>query len=133
MAAPIVSGVAALLFQLHPDWTPDQVKSTLIDTARNVSGAVNEVNAAAALGVQSPSSGANAGVAPNHLIDAGTGGIDYTRSSWGRSSWGAAPGSLVAGWARSSWGCTCAGTLNGTLDSTRSSWGASTWLARWDY
>ena len=52
MAAPIVSGVAALLFQLHPDWTPDQVKSTLIDTARNVSGAVNEVNAAAALGVQ---------------------------------------------------------------------------------
>ena len=48
MAAPVVSGVAALLFQQHPDWTPEQVKATLVETARDVSGGVDEVNAAAA-------------------------------------------------------------------------------------
>jgi subtilisin family serine protease len=33
MAAPHVSGVAALLLQLHPSWTPAQVKSALVSTA----------------------------------------------------------------------------------------------------
>ncbi|HOT93554.1 MAG TPA: S8 family serine peptidase, partial [Anaerolineae bacterium] len=33
MAAPHVSGSAALLKQLHPDWTPNQVKSALMSTA----------------------------------------------------------------------------------------------------
>jgi serine protease AprX len=130
MAAPVVAGAAALLFELHPEWTPDQVKSTLIETARDVTGGVDEVNALAAVTVESPSSGADAGIVPNELVNAADGTIDETRSSWGRSSWGNAPGELVAGWARSSWGCTCAGS--GTaVDSTRSSWGSATWLVRW--
>ncbi len=33
MAAPHVSGAATLLKQLHPDWTPDQIKSALMSTA----------------------------------------------------------------------------------------------------
>jgi hypothetical protein len=33
MAAPHVTGSAALLLQLHPGWTPQQVKSALISTA----------------------------------------------------------------------------------------------------
>src|SRR5207302_4201907 len=33
MAAPHVSGAAALLLQLHPGWSPQQVKSALISTA----------------------------------------------------------------------------------------------------
>jgi subtilisin family serine protease len=33
MAAPHVSGAAALLLQLHPDWTPEELKSALITTA----------------------------------------------------------------------------------------------------
>ena len=57
MAAPVVSGVAALLFQQHPDWTPEQVKSTLIETARDVSGGVDEVNAAAALSAEQSRAG----------------------------------------------------------------------------
>jgi serine protease AprX len=132
MAAPVVAGAAALLFELHPDWTPDQVKSSLIETARDVTGGVDELNAAAAVGLDSPYSGANAGIVPNDLVNAADGAIDHTRSSWGRSSWGNASGSLVAGWARSSWGCTCEGSANGVLESTRSSWGSATWLVRWD-
>jgi minor extracellular serine protease Vpr len=33
MATPHVSGAAALLLQLHPSWTPQQVKSALVSTA----------------------------------------------------------------------------------------------------
>ena len=131
MAAPVVAGTAALMFQLHPDWTPDEVKSTLIETARDVSGGVNEVNAAAAVAAESRSSGANAGIVPNDLVNPADGAIDETRSSWGRSSWGNASGTLVADWARSSWGCTCDGSDSGVLESTRSSWGSATWLVRW--
>ena len=106
MAAPVVSGVAALLFQQHPDWTPEQVKATLIETARDVSGGIDEVNAAAALSAEHPAPGTDAGIEPNQLIDKATGEIDYTRSSWGRSSWGRSSWG-GAEWARSSWGCTC--------------------------
>jgi serine protease AprX len=133
MAAPVVSGVAALLFERHPDWTPENVKATLVSTGRDVPGGIDEVNAAAALGAASPSAGTDAGVVRNDLVDAATGDIDSTRSSWGRSSWGAAPGSLVAGWARSSWGCNCAAAAGATTESTRSSWGSASWLVNWDY
>jgi serine protease AprX len=129
MAAPVVSGVAALVFDAHPDWTPDEVKSTIIDTARDVAGGVDEVNAYAAVSAETPSSGANEGIVANDLVDSADGDIDYTRSSWGRSSWGMASGTLSAGWARSSWGCTCSGSDAGGLDQTRSSWGSATWLS----
>lgn len=33
MATPHVAGIAALLLQAHPDWTPDKVKKALIETA----------------------------------------------------------------------------------------------------
>ena len=115
MAAPVVAGVAALMFEAHPEWTPDEAKSTLIETARNVAGGVDEVNSLAAVSTETPYSGVNAGIVPNDLVDSTAGEIDYTRSSWGRSSWGAAPETLAADWARSSWGCTC-GTLGDDRD-----------------
>ncbi|NJE08460.1 alkaline serine protease [Thermococcus sp. M39] len=33
MATPHVAGIAALLLQAHPSWTPDQVKKALVETA----------------------------------------------------------------------------------------------------
>lgn len=53
-ATPLVAGVAALLLEIYPDWTPDQVRSALISTAsRNLNpdnnygwGIVNAASAA---------------------------------------------------------------------------------------
>jgi serine protease AprX len=132
MAAPVVAGVAALLVQAHPDWTPDQIKSTLIATGRDVPGGIDEVNASAAISVSEPASGANAGLVPNELIDPATGNIDETRSSWGRSSWGTPSTPLQAGWANSNWGCVCPGWNDPDDDDTRSSWGSATWLTKWN-
>ncbi|MCG7848779.1 MAG: S8 family serine peptidase [ANME-2 cluster archaeon] len=36
MATPHVSGVAALMLQAHPDWTPDKIKQQLMNTAVDV-------------------------------------------------------------------------------------------------
>src|SRR4051794_15584389 len=61
MATPFVSGVAALLLALHPDWTPAQVRARIEDTATDVGPAGVDprtghgvVDPAAAVGVQAP-------------------------------------------------------------------------------
>jgi subtilisin family serine protease len=132
MAAPVVAGVAALIAEVHPTWTPDQIKSTLIETSRDVpGGGINEVNAAAALAVTEPFSGANEGRTPNSFVDPATGAIDYTRSSWGRSSWGRSEGPLAAGWVDDNFGCVCPGFNDQETENPRSSWGTK-WLVKWN-
>jgi serine protease AprX len=133
MAAPVVSGVAALMLQRHPDWTPDQVKGTILATRRQLPGGVEEVDAQAATTQAAPTTANTTGRAPNDLIDPTTGGIDYARSSWSRSSWSTAPDALAAGWARSSWSCACAPASSAAADATRSSWSRSSWSTRWSY
>jgi subtilisin family serine protease len=133
MAAPVVAGTVALMLQRHPDWTPDQVKSTILATTRKLNSAdVREVNAAAAAYAWEPASGANAGVAPNSLVNAATGDIDYSLSSWSLSSWSQASDPLTAGWALSSWSCTCSAGASGSVDPSLSSWSLSSWSTRWD-
>jgi serine protease AprX len=128
MAAPMVSGVAALILQLHPEWTPDKVKSTIIATGRSLPNAgVPEVNASAAVATSWPASGANAGIVPNRVVDPATGNIDYSLSSWSLSSWS------LSSWSLSSWSCSCPTSTAAAADPTLSSWSLSSWSTRWDY
>jgi serine protease AprX len=129
MAAPIAAGVAALVIQLHPDWTPDQLKTALIRSGRDLPGPIAEVNALAALPFNGRG-GANAGLEPNELVDAATGGIDYTRSTWSRSTWSSAADALQTGWSRSTWSCAC-GSGDGDVSTARSTWSRSTWSTSW--
>jgi serine protease AprX len=134
MAAPVVSGAAALVFELHPDWTPAEVKSALLETTRSVSGtSIGEVDADAAVNVYDPPPSVDPDVAPNDIVDPASGDIDYTRSSWSRSSWSAAPDPLAAVWARSSWSCVCATGPSAPADPSRSSWSRSSWSTKWTY
>jgi serine protease AprX len=133
MSAPVVSGVAALVLERNPNLTPNQVKSLIVRTAHALSGNIAEADADVAVryaaGSNLPS--ANQGLTPNILIDSATGDIDYTKSSWSRSSWGGAPSALTADWARSSWSCDCSTTSTGEIDPTRSSWSRSSWSTSW--
>jgi serine protease AprX len=135
MAAPIVAGAAALVIQRHPDWTPDQVKSTLIASGRRLPNLdAPEVNAAAAVSMNTPASGANAGIAPNKLVDPSTGDIDYSMSSWSMSSWSTASSALSAGFAMSSWSCaSCFVSSGSSVDPSMSSWSMSSWSTSWSY
>jgi serine protease AprX len=116
MAAGVVSGAIATVLQAHPDWTPDQVKATLVKRSRPVTDAPgvisgNEVALDKVLFSSNgtPERAANQGLTPSTLIDPGTGAINATDESWAASSWGA------SSWGASSWGA--------------SSWGASSWGA----
>ncbi len=135
MAAAVVSGLLADVLQVHPSWSPDEVKGALLgpNVATN---SLPEVDAATVAGLQTPPR-ANAGLTPNELIDPTTGGIDYTRSTWSRSTWSTATGSLSADFARSSWSCTCSASLSvtsdsGDVDSSRSTWSRSSWSTHFD-
>jgi serine protease AprX len=119
MSAAVVSGVAALLLEEHPDWSPNQVKGAMMSTLRNVPGAGGTVNAAAAL---DGGGEANAGLEPSSLLVPGSGDIDWTRASFRRASFRDAEGSpLDAGWSMASFRCDCFLLENGEVDPTFSS------------
>ena len=127
MAAPVVSGAVALMLQARPNLTPDQVKTLLEMTDHPVKGsAAGEIDVEHAVFTSAPTTLANAGVAPNLIIQAiNNAGIDV--SQWTRSMWNSATGALAASWARSSWSCVDCSALGNVVDPTRSSWSRSSW------
>ena len=132
MAAPMVAGAAAIGFQLMPSLTPDRIKALLRDSDRPLTDTIDELSLVDASRRFSTDGGrlANQGLTPNDYIDPATGGIDYTRSSWSRSSWSNASDLLRSSWSRSSWSMAPAEQPAGytdTVDPTRSSWSRSSW------
>jgi serine protease AprX len=112
MAAPVVSGAAALLLETDPSLNPDQVKSRLMSTATQLSSSTGtgagEVNVYAA-SQSSSTATANTGLAPSAAltVSGGTTFSTWTSASWGSASWGS------ASWGSASWGS--------------ASWGSSSW------
>lgn len=87
-ASPAVAGIAANLLTLHPDWTPDQVKGALMQTAHplqvanTLSDGVGEVDEEAAAALTSP---VNPNAALNRFVTADAtiaGGKAFDGSAW---------------------------------------------------
>ncbi len=107
-AAPQVAGAAAMILARHPDWTPDQVKGALVDTAGALPAAAQgsvgagELDIAAARRDPNPSN-PNAGV-DQFVTSDGT----FDTSAWQAAAkasvaWGDVAWSDVA-WATVAWG-----------------------------
>jgi serine protease AprX len=147
-AAPVVSGAAAYLLALHPEWTPDQVKGALMLTAKPTPNAaplsegVGEVDVARATGVIAPPNpnvavdaflvpDSNGGATP--VFDAASWGSNaQANASWGTASWGTASWGS-ASWGSASWGTTFWSAASwGTASWGTASWGTSSWgTASW--
>jgi subtilisin family serine protease len=84
-ATPIVSGAAAHVLALHPEYTPDQVKGALMGTARPTAAAdwslgLGEVDAVLAATVDNPPNPNTA--LEQYLATDGTGATVFDASTW---------------------------------------------------
>jgi serine protease AprX len=103
MAAPVVSGIVADLLELHPDWTPNQVKGALVNNLRRTAdGRGLEVNAFGADNAGSGQLISNRGLTPNPLVDPVTGDIDYDHATWSHATWSNADPDHAT-WSHATW------------------------------
>jgi serine protease AprX len=105
MAAPVVSGIAALAFQAHPEWTNDQVKWLLMQTATPVLGVgqgAGQVNAAAVVNYSGTPLHANQGLTINEQLIGPDGAVLYDSANWSAANWSAANWS-AANWSAANW------------------------------
>jgi serine protease AprX len=119
MAAPVVSGLAALAFEANPHWTNDQVKWLLQNTATRIGSSTSpvpgqgagQVDGAAVVRYSGTPGSANQGLTASDLLVGPDGKTTYTSdsaaSSWSSSSWSS------SSWSSSSW--------------SSSSWSSSNW------
>ncbi len=127
MAAPAISGLVADLLEIHPNWTPDQVKGDLTSSTVTENNSFQEPNAVKAALLWNPPA-ADQGLTPSSLINTATGNINYNLSSWSLSSWSRAKGPLRAGFALSSWSCNdCTASGGAGASPSLGSWSLGSW------
>jgi serine protease AprX len=139
-AAPIVSGIAARLLALHPGWTPDQVKGSLMATATPLAGGlqtgVGEANAAAAAALPAPAAANGALEAFVHADASGQAAFDgdawlaaVADASWASASWASASWAS-ASWASASWASASWASASWASASWASaSWASASWAS----
>jgi subtilisin family serine protease len=122
MAAPAISGLVADLLQIHPRWTPDQVKGVLTSSAVSDNPSLREPNAIKAALVLDPPE-ADQGLTPSSLLNPANGTVNYTWATWSFATWSRATGLLRAGYANKSYDCTtCSDKASGSVDSSFATW-----------
>ena len=123
MAAPMIAGLVADLLQVHPRWTPNQVKGDLTSGTVSENASLQEPNAAKAVLNWNPAVG-DQGLTPSNLLNTATGEINLNLATWNLATWNRATGALRAGDADSSYTCkTCGATGGPTVNSNLATWG----------
>jgi serine protease AprX len=132
-AAPIVSGIAALVVGKHPSFTPDQVKGALMagtkpmPKANGLSEGVGEVNAGRSVEFSNPPA-ANKALRKFLTTDPITGAPIFDAASWAEAA------KADASWASASWDS--ASWAEASWDSAswaEASWSDASWAsASWD-
>jgi len=130
-AAPQVAGAAAIVFQWHPDWSPDNVKWALIakkgahprntnvgalslSSSYNISGSPNRANQGVPALVCAPGAKCVTGSTVASSWDSSSwSSSSWSSSSWSSSSWSSSSWAAYADWTSSSW--------------SSSSWSSSSW------
>lgn len=129
LAAPVVSGIAADLAADHPDWSPDQIKGAIVDSATPLPEGGREVDALAADEADDPPA-ADQGLTPSRLIDPSSGDIAYDAASWSAASWSAAAAPQAASWSAASWSCeSCGDSASGSVSPDAASWSSVGWAS----
>ena len=128
-AAPIVSGIAALILGRHPEYTPDRVKGALMAGAKPMpyaaplSEGVGEVNAIRSVEMSNPPS-ANVALNPFIVTDPVSGAPVFDAASW------ASKAKSDASWASASWASASWAAASWSAASWASaSWSAASWAS----
>ena len=133
MAAPVIAGLVADLLQVHPRWTPAQVKGVVTSPQVSENGSVQEPNAVKAVLDWNPPV-ADQGLTLSKLINPATGNVIPSLATWNLATWNRATGDLRAGYANSSYSCkTCTAGSGSGVNSSLATWGLGTWgMATWN-
>jgi serine protease AprX len=127
MATPMITGLAADLLQIHPNWTPAQVKGDLTSPQVNEGSSFQEPNAVKAALLWDPPV-ADQRLTPSSLLSPASGSVKTELGTWSLATWSRAIGDLRAGYAGSSYTCkACSAGGAGTVSPSMGTWSMGTW------